>query len=153
MDGSSVDIPDVPLLVSGGADGGARDWSGSDRAYLPAHSPDGSIPDCIWALLRACCGAPGDRCVETISDGGIYQSLCWPAGERETFDNNKHSIKAYSSDGTLCFREEVKPGTNGYAFYNGAGQEVATYVFPNDGTGQIEVSCDGATFRSTLPLE
>jgi hypothetical protein len=153
MDGASISTPDAPFVGTGGADGGGRDWVGGDRAYLPAHSPDGSIPDCIWALLRQCCGAPGDRCAETISDGGLYQALCWPTGQRETFDNEKHITSGYNSDGTLCFREEVKPGLNGYALYDGAGQEIATYVYAYDGTGQFEVSCDGATFRSTLPLE
>ena len=152
IDGPFVDSLDAPLTGAGGADGGARDWVGADRAYLPAHSPDGSIPDCIWTLLRQCCGAPGDRCVETISDGGIYEAICWPTGERQSVDNNTYTVIGYASDGTVCFTDKPKPGTNANAFYDGAGQEVATYTSLNDGTLQINVTCDGATYRSTLPL-
>jgi len=151
IDRPFVDSLDAPLTGAGGTDGGARDWVGADRAYLPAHSPDGSIPDCIWTLLRQCCGAPGDRCVEMIADGGVSASMCWPTGERETEDIYGFSV--YGSDGTLCFTVKPKPGTNANAFYNGAGQEVASYTPLNDGTLQIDVSCDGSTYRSVLPLD
>lgn len=148
--GESGTVADAPAVSSGGADGGGRDWVGGDRAYLPAHSPDGRIPDCIWTLLRQCCGAPGDRCVAMVGDGGTL-AMCWPTGERETAD--MYIFSAYGSDGTLCFSVQPKPSINGYAFHNGVGQEVATYTVLGDGTWNIDVFCDGAMFRSSLPLD
>jgi hypothetical protein len=154
MDASSTISPDAPFSGERGADGGGRDGSGIDRVYLPLHSPDGSIPDCIWTLLRQCCGAPGDRCTEEWWDGGVDETQCWPTGERETFSDTTGTLLAYSSDGTLCFTSMPKPGgSNSFAFYNGAGQEVATYSYLNDGSGQVQISCDGATYRATPPLE
>jgi hypothetical protein len=152
LDGAPINSPDAPPMGTGGADGGGRDGTAGDRAYLPAHSPDGSIPDCIWALLQQCCGPLGDRCVEADSADGIYQSICWPTGERQTVDNNTYTVIGYASDGTVCFTDKPKAGTNANAFYNGAGEEVATYTSLNDGTWQINVACDGAIYRSALPL-
>lgn len=150
MDGPSVDSPDVPLPDAGGADAGGRDWVGGDRAYLPARSPDGSVPECIWTLLRQCCGAPGDRCIGMTGDGGDSHATCWPTGERQISDSD--SLSVYSSDGTLCFTDQPKPSINGHAFYDGAGREIASYTFVGDGTWNISVSCDGATFRASFPL-
>jgi hypothetical protein len=85
-----------------------------------------------------------------VADGGASLANCWPTGERETADID--SLSVYGSDGALCFTDQPKPGTSGRAFYNGAGQEVASYTFVGDGTLSIDVSCDGAMYRSSLPL-
>ena len=155
LDASSAMPPDTPPVAAGAKDGGAMDWISSDRAYLPAQSPDGSIPDCVWSLLRQCCAPPGDFCVEALWDGGaVDESLCWPTGERETYDNHTFILKAYSADGTVCFTRKPKvPADGTYVFYDTTGEAVATYRNLSDGIDQVEVSCDGATYRATGPLE
>ena len=154
VDALSAMLPDTPPVGTGAEDGGARDRFSSDRAYLPAQSPDGSIPDCVWSLLRQCCGAPGDGCMQNLWDGGAGDSLCWPTGERQTYDAHTFILKVYSADGTVCLTRKPKlPADGTYVFYDTTGEAVATYRDLNDGSERGEISCGGATYLSPGPLE
>ena len=79
--------------------------------------------------------------------------MCWPTGERETYDDTTHTMQAFASDGTLCFTQKPTLTSATYAFYDSSGNEILTYRLLDNGTGQVEVSCDGATYLSTPPFE
>ena len=152
-DATSDIAADAPSSGVDATDASARDAAGSDRGYLPSQSPDGSIPDCMWALFRQCCAAPGESCVETLWDGGgVDDTQCWPTGERETYNDTTHTRQAYTSDGALCFTIAPSGEYATYGVYDGLGQEVATYLVLNDGSGQVQISCDGTTYLSTPPF-
>ena len=142
--------PDVPATGMDGRDGSTREAFSGDRGYLPVDPPDGGIPGCIWTLLRQCCGSPTDLCISEIINGGVSGYVCWPTGELNVVDSTG-GIVGYASDGTVCYTQKLTHinGTDlGMAFYDSTGTEVATYRYIQ-GSQQVEVACDGATFLTT----
>jgi len=144
--------PDASATGMDERDGSTRETFSGDRGYLPVDPPDGGMPGCIWTLLRQCCGSPTDLCISQVLNLGTSGYVCWSTGELNVA--NGSTIVGYASDGSVCYTQKPTHinGTDpGMAFYDSTGAEVATYRYIQ-GSQQVEVACDGATFLATPPF-